>query len=278
MKGIIALDIDGTTTDERHAVNKEVIDYLSVLAKDWSIIFITGRTFLWGYSVLKFFPFHYVLAIQNGAILLEMPSRAILSKKYLSISILEEMEIICRDEPTDFVIYAGYEYDDVCYYRPQCFAPDLLEYLNKRTLFLKENWVCVSSFDELNIQAFPSIKCFGDFESAERIAKKMEDRLSLHAPLIHDPYAEDYYIVQATHQEVSKGFALIELQHSLGLKDKIIIAAGDDNNDRSMLEQADIKIAMATAPDDLLQMADIVAPPASEQGIIVGLKKALEMI
>ena len=54
-----------------------------------------------------------------------------------------------------------------------------------------------------------------------------------------------------------------------------VIAAGDDYNDEPMLEAADIKVVMATAPADLLSKADIIAPAASEDGIICGLEAAI---
>ena len=45
MKGIIALDIDGTITVEHHSIEPEVVRYLSGLAAEgWKMIFITGRT------------------------------------------------------------------------------------------------------------------------------------------------------------------------------------------------------------------------------------------
>jgi hydroxymethylpyrimidine pyrophosphatase-like HAD family hydrolase len=54
-----------------------------------------------------------------------------------------------------------------------------------------------------------------------------------------------------------------------------VIAAGDDYNDESMLKVADVKVVMATAPQDLLLKADVVAPAASEEGIIAGLEAAI---
>jgi hydroxymethylpyrimidine pyrophosphatase-like HAD family hydrolase len=43
-----------------------------------------------------------------------------------------------------------------------------------------------------------------------------------------------------------------------------------------MLESANIKVVMATAPQDLLKMADIIAPAAQKFGIIQGLQQAID--
>ncbi len=110
-----------------------MVNFLHKLAREqWLILFVTGRTFQWGYEVLKALSFPYYLSVQNGAITLEMPSRKILLKKYLDKSILPAMQRICEGEPTDFVVYAGYEYDDLCYFRPHHFSEPLLQYLKIR--------------------------------------------------------------------------------------------------------------------------------------------------
>ena len=74
MKGVIALDIDGTLTDETHQVPNEVAVFLASLVADgWEIVFITGRTFRWVRNALSHLTFPYHLAVQNGAIILKMP-------------------------------------------------------------------------------------------------------------------------------------------------------------------------------------------------------------
>lgn len=274
MKGTIALDIDGTLTDHTD-LPLSVIDYLKSLAENgWRLMFVTGRTFQSGYKTLKSLPFTYYFAVQNGAIIFEMPSQRIVSKKYLDRSIFSEMQEICMDEPSDFVVFSGYENNDHCYYRPRNFSPDLMEYLHRRIESFQETWHPLDSFDQLPLEFFPSIKCFGLYPSAKVLSKRIEERLGLHVPLIRDPFATDYYVVQATHPQISKGQALLDLISITGERGKVI-AAGDDYNDESMLEVADVKIVMSTAPPDLLEKADIVAPSASEKGIIVALEAAI---
>lgn len=275
--GIIALDIDGTLTVDHHPIEPDVVTYLNSLFKSgWSFIFITGRTFSRGYEVLKTIPFPYYFAAQNGSIIIEMPSRRIVSKKYLSRTVIPLIEEICKDEPSDFVMYTGFENRDLCYYRPAYFDQELLKYLKERTEMFNETWQEIQSFDDMLQNEFSSIKCFGKYASASRIAKRIETELNLHIPLIRDPFNRDYYVAQATHPEADKGLALSEIVKNLP-KGSVSIAAGDDHNDVSMLNVASLKVVMDTAPKELLAMADIIAPSAKEKGIIVGLKQAIEI-
>ena len=64
----------------------------------------------------------------------------------------------------------------------------------------------------------------------------------------------------------SKGTALSWLAAHLGVEREEVLAAGDDWNDIEMLDYAGVAVAMRDAPPELLAVADVVAPPASEDG------------
>lgn len=274
MKGILALDIDGTLTDDFHFVPAEVVAYLAKLAKEWQIFFVTGRSFQWAHAAVENMPFPYYFAVQNGALILKMPSQKIVSKQYLDCSIFAEMDKICADEPTDYVIYSGFENDDICYFRPSRFSPYLLTYLQKRVAALREFYQPVESFLTIPSLLLPSVKCFGVPESARRIAAKMQIMLGLHVSAVSDPFDDQFMVAQATHPNVSKGRAL-ETVKSFYASPPIIISAGNDYNDESMFAASDIRIVMGNAPADLFKQADIIAPSVKEMGIIKGLSDAI---
>lgn len=274
-KGIIALDIDGTVTAQAHEIDPLVIEALTKHSKDgWGIIFITGRPFQWAESALRPLPFPYAIAVQNGALLIEMPSRSILISKYLTPESLPKFKKICNLYETDFVIYSGLENDDWCYYCPNSFRSSELNYLSKRAAFLGEKWKSLHSFSDLPISRFTSIKFFVPDERGRLLSLEIEKELGLHAPPNRDPFDPNYFIIQATHPQANKGFILKAFIQMMGVTGPVI-CAGDDYNDESMLRTADKRIVMANAPLELLAMADVIAPPASELGIIQGLYEAI---
>lgn len=275
MQGIIALDIDGTITSEHHATPPEVVDFLGQLSREWHLIFITGRTFQWGYSALRKISYPYYFAVNNGALMLEMPSRKIVSRKYLTRSFLPGLQEVCSREKTDFILFGGYECGDKCYYRPKHLGPALTDFFKRRCVALEEAGIPVESFDEVPLTEFAAAKCFAEASLAARLSTEIERSLALHAPAIRDPFDNQIYVVQATHPNVSKGETVEDFKKLTGTGG-LVIAAGDDNNDRPMLAHADIKIVMATAPEEMRAEADIIAPPAAERGIIKGLKEAVE--
>lgn len=275
-KGILALDIDGTLTAEAHALDPDVIKMLHSLADDqWLLIFITGRPFQWGFKTLQALTFPYALAVQNGALLLDMPSQAILNRNYLTKDILSPFENVCKREGTDFVIYSGLENLEQCYYRPNRLPQEILSYVLERTAYLGENWIPLDSFSALPVPDFSSVKCFAKQKEAFALSRRIEQELRLPAPPIKDPYNPDYYVVLATHPHATKGEILRQFIALSGSKGPVI-AAGNDTNDASMMEVADCRIVMADAPESLLEVADIIAPPAVELGIIQGLHEAIK--
>lgn len=276
--GWIALDIDGTITDQTHHAPPQVIEFLhSLEKKGWSLVFITGRTFSFGYSVMKQFDFHYYLAVQNGADILYMPHRDLVARHYLDDQIIPILEQVYRGEKEDFLVYSGYERGDFCYYRPERYSTKLIAHLNKLMTLSPEPWKTVTNFDFERGLSFPLAKCLGTKESMQRINRILQDFPQISATMIRDPLADDIYLNLVTSKLATKGNALSIVQDVLG-EGGPVIAAGDDLNDISMLEAADIKIVMTSAPEEMHKMATILAVHGDQHGIIEALKKATDRV
>lgn len=272
MRGVLALDIDGTLTTEAHSIPHSVIKELIRYANEgWILFFVTGRTFKWSWPLFKDLNIPYYLAIQNGALLLKMPERQILAKNYLTLEILEKV----GEYSPDCALFAGFEQEDVVYYRRDRFNKEDLDYLDFRKNLIKETWIDVPDYSGLPFTSFASLKWIGKRASLEKIIQDAEEKHGLHLPLNRDPVKEGYFVAQGTHVKATKGVVLKEWLKTKNFKGPVI-AAGDDGNDLPMLLEADVKIVMEGAEEELLKLASYIAPPASKEGIIQGLKWAVE--
>jgi HAD superfamily hydrolase (TIGR01484 family) len=277
-KALIALDIDGTLAPMKEPIPAEVADYLNaIMSEGHQIVFLTGRTFTFARPMLKLMREPFYLAVQNGAAVVELPSKKVVYSKYLSNDILDDLDRIFDGEANDYLIEGGVEKDDCCFYRSQRHTEDQLEYIHFRHNLSKELWIDTPSFQNVGIKQFPLIKCFGEKSFVERMALDIFQKLDLHMPVIQDPFKENGYIAMGTHPEVSKGQTMQALRELLGDK-HFLVAAGDDHNDESMIEAADFGIAMETSPKDVLSKADYIAPSAKKRGIIPALNKALKCL
>lgn len=274
-KGWIALDIDGTITAEKHRIPDNVVSYLRSLARDgWKIVLATGRSFSFATSTLSQFDFPFLLLPQNGSIALQMPERRVLFRRYLSSHVLPILDRAFEGTGTDYLVYAGYEKGDFCYWRPSRFSEKDLAYLLALQSREKKNWQAVDPFDPLILDQFPLIKCFGPPRQMKKIAEYLRQSSLFEVAQIRDPFNEAYCLLLITDRLATKGSGLKHAGELLG-RGEIVIAAGDDENDLSLLQNADIKIAMPHAPDPLKVIADLIAPPVEEEGIIHALQIAL---
>lgn len=273
-KGIIALDIDGTLTSAKQELELSVQDYINGLIEaGWCFIFMTGRTFSFAYPLLSGLRGNYYFAPQNGAALYSMPEERCLTKRYLSTSILEGVSPFFQKHKIGFLIEAGREYGDVCYYKPDDFPPKELEYLAFRSRISLGKWESLQSFDSLPISEFAVMKYFAPESQADALAHMLSN-MKFNVVVIRDPFRIGYYLAFVNASNASKGQVLADFikMHPEGLP---VIAAGDDYNDVEMLKNSTVKIIMQSAPAQLHQLADVLAPPAERQGIIQGLEQGI---
>lgn len=275
-KGWIALDIDGTITLDKYSVPREVTAYLRSLNHDgWNVAMVTGRPYAFAAMALSEFDFPYTFLAQNGSLALEMPEKKLLFKTYIQASSIHLVEKAYEGIDSDFLIYAGYEKGDFCYWRPKRLSSEDLDYLIDLQKRQKEKWQEVDRYENVHLDAFPLIKCFGYEPKMDLIASRLRATGKFEVAKIRDPFEEGYFLLLVTDQKASKGNSLTQVLELKG-RGKRVIAAGDDENDISLLRVADTKIAMAHAPESLQQVASFIAPPTKDHGIIKALQMAIK--
>lgn len=271
MKGIIALDIDGTITNDKHLVPDDVYLFLQELHSDgWALAFLTGRTFSYTQMTIEHFQFPYYLAVQNGADILSMPAKQLLVRKYLNGSILKRLDEIYQTLPEDYIIYAGVQGGDYCIYRRASFSEQGLHYLDKLKKLTKQDWKEEEVFDLS--RTFPLIKCFGSLADMEKIEQSIP-QTEASCFIIRDVVDPSFYLALITAPGVDKGTALNWIIKHSNFKGPVI-AAGDDGNDLPLSVHADVFIAMHKAPLFLKSKATLIAPD-KDNGIILALKQAI---
>ena len=267
----LALDIDGTLTADKYSCPKETVLFLQESQKKgWEVFVLTGRTASFAMRALNQFDFPFYLSAQNGSIVIEKPGDKVIAREYLSKDALQTVIPAVKDVGADFLVYAGFEKGDFCFYEKEHLSSDAVKYTFELQQREKEPW---KDFSELNQEAFPLIKCFGTLDKMQVLQDKLSSFSKYHLFLVKDPFWEGIYLLQITSSKASKGTALKALIQKKGKG--VIIAAGDDQNDLPLLEAADCKIAMEKAPDSLKEKADFIASSPEKEGIVPTLKKAM---
>ena len=200
-----------------------------------------------------------------------------LGKKYVPLKTFLELEPILENLPLDFVLMSGFEDEDHCYYRPDQLSKETLSYFQNKLSGYAGKWKTVDSFKSLRVQSLPYGKIYGPREELLEVYPLFQKVPSIKTHLVVDSARPSHSIIQIMRADVDKGKAVSELIGNATLPKKII-AAGNDLNDETLLEIADVKIAMAGSPKELMEIADIVAPPPEELGILPALESAMKKV
>ena len=269
-QGIIALDIDGTLVHRHQPLSRPLSEFLASLHHDgWEILFATGRTIRWSLEHLSSLPFPLFLAPYNGACLYSFPDGEVLSSDFLARAGVLQLEPYSARFGS--VIYEA-QGDERILYTEKSFSPPILSHLRNRQFGQKEQWAVIDSLADLPDMDIASLRFFLPPDEALRLSLSLRQATALKAPTMKDSYSESLRIVQVTAPGASKGSALHLLRKKF--PNLPTIAAGDDMNDIDLLSEADVGIAMASAPDELKHLASIVAQPGDD-AIIEALRTAV---
>ena len=93
-----------------------------------------------------------------------------------------------------------------------------------------------------------------DHEKQDRFRRAVLEKYS---DMLDSMYSNAYYL-ELIPKNSGKGNALIRLRDMLGIEEGNVIAAGDGENDISMIKAAGVGVAMINAPENVQQEADIV--------------------
>lgn len=274
MKGCICLDIDGTITADPHYIPQPVLDCFRFLyGRGWQFTFATGRTFSFALKTLREIDFPFFFAVQNGADLLHMPEKKLLSREYLPSGAVFALEEIAQGKKEDFLVYAGWEMGDFCYYRPNKFSSKIMDHIKIIECFSEQPWRKMEEFAFPLGQAFPLLKYLGEESEMKELYELIKQIPGVQASCIKDPISDGVYENLITAPDALKGKCLRKIREHFP-EGTLFIAAGDDYNDVSMLKEADIAIVMGSAPEAVMSLADIKAKSADEFGIIEALLEA----
>lgn len=82
-----------------------------------------------------------------------------------------------------------------------------------------------------------------------------------------------YYYTEITKRNVDKWYAIEELMKIKGIKKEEVIAIGDNLNDKIMIENAGLGIAMGHSNPEVKKVADFVTKSNNENGVALAIQK-----
>ena len=250
MRRILFTDLDGTLLNNESRVVGKMRQALVDMCKTGHVLVLSsGRPLDSMQEVMceagLDFPGMYVIA-NNGALIYDCDNKRALSELRVSYEdvagvwkLAKEYGVHVQTYTTTQII-SREDNREVQYYRrkihmPLILADNPLEVLNKEPYKL----LCIDLDDHERITAFQA-----------KVHEQFGERLQT---VFSNPYYLEIFV-----KEAGKGNALRFLCNYLNVPIENSIAAGDAQNDISMLEAAGLSVAMCNGDEDIRAMADVV--------------------
>lgn len=247
----IVLDLDGTVIyDDR--VPPDVARSAELLkSSGWSLIVATGRILAGALRHIRSLGALWPAIVYDGARVMDPKSGAVYFERRMPADVAREVLRLGFDFPLEVQVYG----DEAVRCRPS----DLLSIAYFKSLDVKLEPVLLSS--DIKDDVF-RILYFGKPALVAKLKGMLEGSLSgkVNITLAGDDFLDVLPL------GTSKGSALAELKKLSGLNDVYVVGVGDHMNDLEMLGICDFKVAPEDAVSDILEMADLVIPPASRKG------------
>lgn len=287
MYKLVAIDLDGTMLDSFGQVTentKKVIQ--KTIEKGTDVIIASGRPIDSIKTIAKEIGSNKYFIAGNGALIYDIQKDEILYEKYMNKQKVLEIIKICEENSiaynvyTDKTILATSLKYNVLYYHKE----NLKKQEDKRThINIVENMY--EYIQKMKEERFLKITICDDsktvFQSIIRKLEKIKDIEILDVShmsrkLIQQGTEEvpiEYYYTEISSKDVDKWSAIEFLMNKLQIKKEEVITIGDNINDKNMIEQAGLGIAMGQSMPQLREIADYVTDANYEDGVAKALSK-----
>ena len=272
MYKLVAIDLDGTMLNTYGEVTESTKRILKeTMRKGCEVVIASGRTIDSIQAIADEIGTKKYMIAGNGSIVYDISKKNIIYEKYIPKSKALNIIKICEDNSITYSVYTNktiiansLKYNILYYYKQ-----NLKKQPNKKTsITLVENiydyvkniedekvmkiFICDSTESIFNA----ILRKIGELEDIEildvsHMSRKVISNGSEEVPI-------EYFYTEITEKNVDKWYALEFLINKLNIEKKEVMAIGDNVNDRKMIEQAGLGIAMKNSTPKITEVANYV--------------------
>ena len=287
MYKLVAVDLDGTMLDSYGQVTENTKAVIQkTIEKGTDIIIASGRPIDSIKTIAKEIGSNKYFIAGNGALIYDIQKNEVLYEKYMKKEKVLEIIKICEENSiaynvyTDKTILATSLKYNVLYYHKE----NLKKQEEKRThINIVENMY--EYIQKMKEEKFLKITICDDsktvFQSIIRKLEKIKDIEILDVSHMSRKVIEqgteeipiEYYYTEISSKDVDKWCAIGFLIEKLNIEKEDVIAIGDNVNDKKMIEEAGLGIAMGQSMPQLKELADYVTSSNTEEGVAKAIEK-----
>ena len=259
-----SIDLDGTLLNSEHDITEASVQTINeLLEQGHSVILNTGRAYADVVKIKALENLEIPIFCVNGSVLFSK-SKELLYEATIPISTYKELFLILNELGVGILVYTNYGG-----------FPSTLPPLHKKskeelkTLFETFNYDEILEKNQLKIYKLIALPYSEHLEKVAEVKKALEGKFDIS---VASSFPTN---VEITSNEAHKGKAILRYQKMMNLDFEEIFAFGDGGNDLAMFEVATTSVAMANAPLDVQQKADIITKSNDEDGFAYAVRHLL---
>ncbi|MCL6459861.1 MAG: Cof-type HAD-IIB family hydrolase [Gorillibacterium sp.] len=255
---LIALDVDGTLITDDHELTEATRQAVQeIYNKGVIVVLCTGRGPISALPVYEQLGAGGIMITHNGATVIDIVDRRVMNDFRIEFADLRLLVDYCREK--------GIHYD-------LCTPFDVyVEHLTEeeRAMYARFSQVptVISNFEHVD-ETKVKFTLSGLEDQMDQVER---DWPSIGCPLRR--IRSGIHFIDVINPEATKGNALKQMCHDLGISREEVMAIGNYYNDIEMLEWAGLGIAMANSPEAVKNIADAVTGSNAEDGVAQAIRK-----
>ena len=281
MYKFVAIDLDGTMLNSYGEVTENTKNVIKkTIDKGIDVVIASGRPIDSIKTIAKEIGSKKYFIAGNGAIVYDVQNDEIIYNKYMKREKVLEIIKICEENSISYNVYTDKTIlaTSLKYYVLYYHKENLKREENKKTniSIVQNMYDYVQNMKE---ETFLKITiCDENKKIFDAIMKKMKqiknieilDVSHMSRKIIKQGTEEipiEYYYTEISTQNVDKWNAIEFLMEKDGIKKEEIIAIGDNLNDKKMIENAGVGIAMGGSAPEIIEISDKIADSNDEEGV-----------
>ena len=287
MYKLIVIDLDGTMLNSQGEVTEETKQTIKQsLNEGIQIVLASGRPIDSIKAISEEVGINSYCIAGNGSMIYDMKEDKIIYENYMTKEKVLEIIEICEKNSITYNVYTettilttNLKFNVLYYYKENIkkeenkktnisVVKNMYEYVKESK---KEKFLKITICDE-NKSIFQSIvKKVGEIDDI-----KMLDISHMSRKVIKrgtEEVAVEYYYTEISANDVDKWNAIEFLAKELEIKKEEIITIGDNINDKKMIENAGLGIAMRGSAPEIINIANDITDTNNENGVAKVLQK-----
>ena len=287
MYKIVTVDLDGTILNSAGEVSDYTKDIIQKsINRGTDVILASGRPINSVESIAYEIGSKNYLISGNGAIVYDIAKKEVIYDRFLNkeqvlniVRICEENSIYCNVYTEMEVIAKSLNYNVLFYYKENArkaegkrtninIVPNMYKYIEELS---QERFLKVTVCDD-NRMIFNSIirklKLINDIDvlDVSHMSRKVIKDGTSQIPI-------EYYYTEITNKNVNKWTAIEFLLNKLHIQKEDVIGIGDNVNDKEMIENAGLGVAMGNSSPEMKAIADVVVSDNNSEGVAEVIRK-----